>query len=257
VDVRDLEGTGIGFKKSYASADLFVTAMTQTWLAPFFDLRGHYFRDEKKYAANAGFGLRDISESLQTVFGVNLFFDYRQIKHGRFYQAGAGIEVLGEKWDFRVNGYLPVFGRREMLSRREIRVHHRLTREKKIISNFVGGDIELGRVLYKFWGFNMKATGGAYYLNGLFDKQPIGGLLRISGHLSPYISFEGQGSYDPFFKWRGSGQLALVIPFGRRFFDLKKRDCPNAHYHPQERLLEQVSRFEIIPIATHKDRHAL
>src|ERR1700722_3839245 len=100
LDVRYLEGSGIGYNNSYASADLFFTAMTKTWLAPFFDFRGHYFPDNKKYAANAGFGLRDISESLHTVFGVNLFFDYRQIKHSHFYQAGAGIEVLGEKWDF-------------------------------------------------------------------------------------------------------------------------------------------------------------
>ncbi len=256
IDVRDLEGNGIGFKESYASADLFFTGMTRTWLAPFFDFRGHYFYEERKYAANAGFGLRDISESLQTVFGVNFFFDYRQIKHSRFYQAGSGIEILGKEWDFRINGYIPVFGRRKTLSKRLVTRHDELFLEKKTLSNFVGADGEISRVLFKTHGVNMKLTVGSYYLNGLFEKKAIGGLLRLSGHLSPYIYIEGQGSYDPLFKWRGEGQLGLIIPFGRRLFDLKKRDCPKACYHPQERLLEQVSRFEIIPIRKHKERES-
>ncbi|MBI2743058.1 MAG: inverse autotransporter beta domain-containing protein [Chlamydiales bacterium] len=250
MDLRHREEKGIGYSKGYSSADLFLSHMTETWLTPFFDLRGHYFNDEK-YAANGGFGLRDISQSLQVVFGVNIFYDWRQIQRGHFQQVGAGIEVLGKKWDFRVNGYLPIIRRRKSIVTEREPEAGGTEISSKVIYNFIGGDIEMGRTLIKCHDLHLKATGGSYYLNGLFNKQVIGGFLRLSGYVSPYVAFEGQGSYDPHFKWIGQGQLSLVIPFGRRLFDLKKGGCPNERYLPQERLLEQVSRFEIIPTSKH------
>lgn len=251
LDFRHMEEKGIGYKKGYTSADLFLSHMTPTWLTPFFDLRGHYFNDGK-YAANGGFGLRDISDSLKIVFGVNVFYDWRQISHGHFQQVGAGIEILGRKWDFRVNGYVPIIKRRKTLIREIEPVANGEFISEKILYNFIGGDVELSRILIKSDDLHVKATGGSYYLNGLYNKQVIGGFLRLSGFLSPYIAFMGQGSYDPHFKWIGQGQLSLVIPFGRRLFNLKKGGCQNGRYAMEERLLEPVSRFEIIPITKHR-----
>lgn len=255
-DVRYREGKGIGYSKGYGSSDLFLSYTTERYFTPFLDLRGHYF-DDHKWAANGGLGFRDLSESLNLVFGINLFYDYREAKRTNFHQLGLGIEILGERWDFRANGYIPLGERRKTLSSTAVLVNGETFLQKKVEYDFIGGDVELGRVVLKWAGLQAKLTGGAYYLHGLFGKQVIGGLLRLSGFLSPYIGFELQGSYDPKFTWIGQGQLSLVLPFGRRLFDLKKAGCPKWSFHPQERFLEPVSRFEIIPIDKHKTRRAL
>ncbi len=261
LDVRHNEGKGIGYHQGYTSSDLFLSYTTERNFTPFLDLRGHYFRDSKwkegKWAANGGLGFRDLSESLGLVFGINAFYDFRQVKHTHFQQLGLGIEILGEQWDFRANGYIPLRWRRKTLSKKIVEHDGRLFIQKRIEYDFYGGDLEIGRVIFKWAGLHGKLTGGAYYLNGFFGKNVIGGFLRLSGHLSPYIGFAAQGSYDPNFKWIGQGELSLNIPFGRRLSDLKYGECRKWRYTPQERFLEPVSRFEIIPIEKHTQRRPI
>lgn len=252
VSLGHREGKGIGYTRGYSSADLFLSYTTERLFTPFLDLRSHYFWQDK-WASNAGFGMREASNSLGVVIGINVFYDYRQARHAHFNQVGAGLEVLGEHWDVRVNGYIPVSKRRKTFSERYSVASDGTTyRTTKTEYDFVGGDIEIGRVMLKWKTIHAKITGGAYYLSGLFGKEAIGGLLRISGQLSPFIGFEGQGSYDPHFKWIAQGQLSLVFPFWHRLYDLKKGGCPNAAYNIEERFLEPVSRFEIIATDVHK-----
>ena len=42
------------------------------------------------------------------VYGINTYYDYRNTRHLNSNQIGAGLETLGELFDFRINGYLPV-----------------------------------------------------------------------------------------------------------------------------------------------------
>lgn len=250
LDLRYRAGKGIGYTTGYGSSDLFLSYTTERYFTPFLDLRGHYFND-RKWAANGGLGFRDLSESLNLVFGINVFYDFRQVTRSNFQQVGLGVEMLGERWDFRANGYIPVARRRKTLSEEIVQINGNPFLRKKVEYDFIGGNLEIGRVILKKSGVHAKLTAGAYYLNGFFDRTAVGGFLRLSGHLSPYIGFGAQGSYDPHFKWTGQGEVSLVLPFGKRLFDLKKGGCPNQSYHPQERFLEPVSRFEIISVDDH------
>lgn len=248
------EGKGIGYTRGYSSADLFISHTTDDLFTPFFDLRSHYFWEDK-WACNAGFGMREASRSLGVVIGINAFYDYRQANHTHFHEVGAGVEVLGEHWDLRINGYFPIAYRRKPFREKFITESDGdMLRITKTEYDFVGGDFEIGRVMVKWKTIHAKITGGGYYLQGLFGIKAIGGLIRISGQLSPFIQFEGQCSYDPHFKWIGQGQLSLVFPFWHRLYDLKKGGCPNFAYALEERFLEPVSRFEIIPTDVHKRR---
>ncbi len=253
LELRHQEGKGIGYTGGYSSADLLLSETPPSFLTPFLDLRGHYFNNGK-YAANAGFGLRDSSEVLGVAFGINAFYDIRKVKHAHFQQVGPGIEVLGEQWDFRANGYFPIGKRRKVLSSKIVTSHGFSFLQKKIEYNFIGGNAEIGRSLAKNGAFACKLAGGGYYLKGLFHKKAAGGYLKLSGRLSPFIGYRAQGSYDALFRWRGFGELALILPFGRSLFSLKAEGCPRGHYLPNEHFLEQVSRFEIIPSHTQKKR---
>ncbi|MFI5334279.1 MAG: inverse autotransporter beta domain-containing protein [Chlamydiales bacterium] len=252
-DVRQNESKGIGYHEGYTSSDLFLSYTTERHFTPFLDLRGHHF-NSNKWAANGGLGFRDLSESLNLVFGINAFYDYRQVKRAYFQQLGLGIEILGEQWDFRANGYIPLAQRRKTYSQQIVTEDGNTFFKRRIEYDFIGGDLEIGRVILKWAGLHAKVTGGAYYLNGFYNKNVIGGFLRLSGHLSPYIGFNVQGSYDPTFTWIGQGELSLILPFGRRLPALKFGECRKKRYTPQERFLEPVSRFEIIPVNHHTQR---
>jgi hypothetical protein len=247
---------GIGYREAYVSGDLFLSTTTSSFFTPFLDLRGHRFMDGR-YASNSGFGMRDLNQTFETVFGINVFYDFRKAPHYHFHQIGPGLEILGTKWDFRANGYIPILKRRKAYAEKIVHIDGSAVFQKRVEFNFTGGDVELGRVIVKNKIIHLKGTGGAYYLKGLFNKKAIGGFLRLSGHLTPLITFSAQGSYDTHFKWIAQGEVGFVIPFGGRLFDLKHSKCPNGRYHAEERLLENVSRFEIIPVASHKRKQKI
>ncbi|MEO0488123.1 MAG: right-handed parallel beta-helix repeat-containing protein [Cyanobacteria bacterium J06659_2] len=53
-------------------------------------------------------GHRVYSESSDRIWGGYLSFDARETDESDFYQLGLGFESLGDVWDFRVNGYVPL-----------------------------------------------------------------------------------------------------------------------------------------------------
>ena len=67
---------GIGYNQGYSTLEGFFAPRTlfrETWL-PFLDVRGHIL-DNGKFATNAGFGLRYLSQA--RIWGINSYYDYR------------------------------------------------------------------------------------------------------------------------------------------------------------------------------------
>ena len=107
VQLRHIEGKGIGYDRGYTTIQAFFTPHIDR-LVPIFDVRGHVF-DDGKFAANAGLGLRYFHSR---VYGINAYYDYRQTHLFHYNQVAIGCESLGKKFDFRINGYFPV-GRKQ------------------------------------------------------------------------------------------------------------------------------------------------
>ena len=104
ISISHIEGKGIGYKDGYTSLDLFFSDLHNNSL-PFLNLRGHIF-DDGRLASNVGIGYRQLWRDY--VFGGNIYYDYRNTHRLNYNQISAGFEVLGKRWDFRINGYLPV-----------------------------------------------------------------------------------------------------------------------------------------------------
>lgn len=104
--IRHIEGGGIKYKQGYTTFDGFYAPNPEQFtLLPFLDLRGHIF-DNGQLAANAGIGFR--GEVGGRTYGLNAYYDCRNTQKENYNQVGLGLEALGDFWDFRINGYLPV-----------------------------------------------------------------------------------------------------------------------------------------------------
>jgi hypothetical protein len=249
--VRHIEANGIGYKRGYTTAELFLAPMDlwENTYMPFLDLRAHYFNDNK-WAGNAGIGMRFLSG--ERIWGINGYYDYRKTKHQHYNQVSAGLESLGRVWDFRINGYLPVGAKNshyydtqfESLQGNSIILSHK----REFVMKGANGEVGIhcnpdSRNLPMYFAF------GPYYLEGK-GKVTWGGQARLCITLSEYLTLEGNTSYDKVFRWIGQGQAGIHIPFGgrRRVKQRKDHSCKNEIVLAR-RLEQRVDRFEIIPVA--------
>lgn len=247
-NIRHKEANGVGYNTGYSTFDAFFSPddpLNDKWV-PFLDLRGHLFNNGMP-AANGGLGLRYISSS--RVWGFNTYYDYRRTTHRQYHQVGLGLESLGEIWDFRINGYLPVWTTRSSYFRRAQFYRFKdnsmiLTRTREIAFNSV--DAEIGAHVDGIINLPFYFAAGPYYLQG-HGKTAWGGRLRATVDFFNHIRLEGNVSYDNLFKWVGQGQMSLVIPFKKMERWQKKKECVNTKWTLRERSLQRVDRSEIIP----------
>lgn len=255
ISARHQEGTGVGFSQGYSSVDAFLTLFPSRSWRPFVDLRAHYFNDDK-WAANAGVGLRTTIERIKAVFGANVYYDFRDSPHsGGFHQIGPGVELLFGKWDLRANGYITIGNKTRVYQKKftHFAGHNALFLEKKKQAMH-GADIQVGAELFRHRAFNMHAAVGGYCFIGRSGKDAAGGMIRITARLSPYITIEGQGSYDAVFKGRGWGSIALNLPFGGRIKEKANAFSSGTCRRLEDRFVEQVPRFEILVVNTHRKK---
>ena len=244
------ESKGIGYNVGYSTLEAFLGQPFDEKSLAFLDLRGHLFNDGR-WAANAGIGLRKALDFHPCVIGINAYYDYREAEHHHFNQVGGGVELLGSRWDLRLNGYVPLGERSHKFKDGFSKFKdHRAIFSKRYEFTFYGGDAELGWEFAKGDSWDLHATLGGYYFYGKFDKHTAGGLLKLTSRLTPYLTLEAQGSYDHLFRWIGQGAVALNLPFGGRAVSKEATHCESP-LSIGERLVEPVSRFEIIV----KDNH--
>lgn len=250
ISARHLEGTGVGFTRGYTSLDLFLSHCFCDNLYPFLDLSGHYFNNQK-WAANGGLGLRYLMDNCPSIFGFNVFYDYYKPRRHQYHQIGGGIEWLTPCWSVNINGYFPVSQRKFLREEGfDDFKGHRAIFEKKQEFSFIGTDLEIGRTIFQNSCFDLQGIVGGYYFSGKEDKQAGGALVRIEANLSSYFTVNGQGSWDNHFKWRGSGELQINLPFGpcNRVQSRCFSCCDSTLL--ERKLSKKVRRFEIIPTST-------
>lgn len=238
---RHIEGKGIGYPCGYTSFDLALSPSLDEFnkMVPILDFRLHLF-DNGKFAFNTGVIGRRHKDDM--VYGVNVYYDYRNAQHARYNQVGGGLEMLGECWDFRMNGYLPFGIKQSHFYAIKLAGLTLVGRQELALK---GLDFEVGvhNKRNDPWGFY---SGIIPYCYGSKGINAWGGKLRLIAQWKDYITFEVDGSYDSLFRGIVQGQISFNIPFGPKRPTLHPGDW-------KPRMIERVLRSEII--AT-RHRHA-
>jgi len=246
--IRHIESGGIGYKDGYTSFEAFLASDPSQWIVtPFLDIRGHIF-DNGKWAANAGIGLRTLWRN--RAYGINSYYDYRNAGRFNSNQIGVGLETLGELFDFRINGYLPIgtkicnpydttfgaFSGNYMLV------------SQKYQSAMKGANAEFGFHFGKSKSFDFYAAAGPYYFIGKVAPATWGGKARLSGTFKEILTLEISDSYDRTFHNKFQGQISLNFSFGPKSkIKEQGRTCQVANTL-NDRMLQPVNRQEIIVI---------
>ena len=250
ITLRHTEGKGVGYSTGYTTVDLFLSS-PQLWineLTPFIDLRGHMLNNGT-VGANAGVGLRYVDSR---VWGANVYYDYRHTKHHNYNQISAGLETLGELFDFRIFGYFPI-GKKTGLfyepSFSHFSGNHVYMNQKREFA-YISTNAEFGFSLDFFEKMPLYVATGPYYLHRK-GYSAWGGALRVGATFLQCLTLQASTSYDHIFKWIGQGQIGLSVPFGgkSKIRARKHRSCKT-----QLALLRKAThgcdRNEIIPVGT-------
>jgi hypothetical protein len=211
---RHIEGKGIGYGQGYTTLEGFFSPLKpwkEVW-RPFIDVRGHFFNNQK-WAGNAGLGARYQGD--KRIYGFNGYYDYRKSRRS-YHQMALGLESLGKIWDFRLNGYLPIGGKKSSYfhTRFSSFKDHFLFISRKREYAMKGFNGEVGAHVNRIRNIPLYFTLGPYYLRGQ-GKAAWGGQARARLSLFDCVSMEGKVSYDPLFKWIGQGEIGLTFSLGR------------------------------------------
>lgn len=265
ISLSHVEGSGLGYSIGYSSLDVFLShPFNDQKFVPFLDLRGHIFNNGK-YAGNAGLGFRYFNECSEQIWGANVVYDYLENSRRSYHQVGAGFEVIGDRWDIHVNGYVPVGDKKTNIYRFNYAFFEELKREDFSHFDFDlrareqlalnGVDALFGYRLLNIYCADLHVSAGPYYYWGRSEKtknafvskyeSALGGRLSLDILFKKYVSLIGVMTYDSIFKWRGQGMIALNIPFDL-FFGNCHSECTPCSL--KNRLYDNIQRNEIIAI---------
>ncbi len=244
--IRHNEANGIGYKDGYTTLEVFgIYDGYGSDFMPFVDFRGHVFNDGK-LAGNLGIGERTLFESINHTFGSYLYYDLRRVGHGlTVNQLSPGLELVGERMEYRINGYFPV-GKHEG--------HKYGFRFDKFSGNSIilkgkqqqamtGFDAEVGAHLPQSTRYDLYAGAGPYYFKSS-HSHAWGGKVRLLGRYKEYVTLEVNYSYDKLFHNVVQGSLAFTLPFGRKL-QRCGRCCPQTDNLLLSRAAFAPSRLEI------------
>jgi len=144
-------------------------------------------------------GYRTFNPELNRTFGGYLGYDNRDTGDSTFNQIGLGLESLGEIWDFRLNGYIPVGDTRQVLASNTVESNLQLTGDPFFQGNSLflpvngtfqtttiqeaamsGLDLEVGAKIAEFAnGGEVRGYGGIYYYDASGSPNTLGGKLRV------------------------------------------------------------------------------
>lgn len=242
ITVKHIEGKGIGYNEGYSTLEGFFTPTNHlsSNLSPFIEAKIHVFNNGLP-AVNGGLGLRYLSSR---TWGLNAYYDFRKTHHRNYNQVSIGLESLGKIWDFRINGYLPIFGK--ISSPFGIKFGHFtdhsmiLSEKKEFALKSIQAEIATHAIKIRHSPAYLAA--GPYYLTGP-KGSAWGGRARLCFDFFSCFSAEGSASYDNIFKGIIQGQLSLNIPLGPIKKTFSKQERTNLSYAHQK-----VSRNEIIPV---------
>jgi hypothetical protein len=225
-------------------------------------LEGHLLLGNNSYlGSNILVGYRAYDSSSERVWGGYIGYDIRNTGQATFHQLGLGLESLGDTWDIRLNGYLPIGETRQLIDSQIsadvtrvtnvafqghllfLDTQRELQELRRLQAAMSGFDLETGvKVAHLDHGGDIKAYGGVYYLTAEGSADTWGGRLRLS--VQPTDSFTlGIGvQHDDLFGTNVLFNVGLTFPGSR------PREAGTPVESVQARLGEAVERTNSIVV---------
>jgi hypothetical protein len=249
ISVRHVVGNQneIAFGTNYTTLSLlFAPPYTIGEILPMVDLRGHRF-DDNTYAATAGFVARYIPypDTFCNLLGFNAYYDYREGGIGYYQQVSGGVEILGKRWDFRGNVYVP-FGPKESVKvcvydyGDDLYAINRLLEEVSYSFN-----AEVGYYLIRSEkNFLFYMAGGPYFIAGRCGSyNTVGGEFRVRPQYRDYIALDLSISHDPLFETIWQALVIVNLPL-YQIGNQNKKPCGIS----DRQIFQPVEQFEVMPL---------
>jgi parallel beta-helix repeat protein len=185
----------------------------------FLEGRALYDVDDSKWGSNVLLGYRSYNSKNNRVLGGYIAYDTRDTDYNFYHQIGVGLESLGEVWDFRVNGYIPVGDNTFVLSETFPGTYAfggnslLIDRTRSIEVALGGADLEIGAKVADLGNTgDLRAYAGVYYygINGAEDT--VGGRLRLGANLDNYAYLGVTVQTDSLFDTSVIGNIKLNFP---------------------------------------------
>ncbi|NET54716.1 MAG: right-handed parallel beta-helix repeat-containing protein [Symploca sp. SIO2E6] len=224
-DLKITPRAGVGYNSSAAGHDGFgrfegFVPLVQNPGKDLLFLEGRLLLDNGAHlGGNILLGYRAFNPELNRSFGGYVGYDNRDTGNRTFHQIGLGLESLGEIWDLRLNGYLPVGDTRQVVAssifdtgfqlagspifqgNSLLLPAERIFRSTTIQEAAMSGlDFELGAKIAEFAnGGEVRGYGGVYYYDASGSPSTVGGKLRVEVHPTDYLNLGLGVQHDELF----------------------------------------------------------
>ncbi|NET56417.1 MAG: hypothetical protein F6K47_09660 [Symploca sp. SIO2E6] len=183
-------------------------------------LEGRFLLDNSaNLGGNVLLGYRAFNPELNRTFGGYVGYDNRDTGTRTFNQIGLGLESLGEIWDFRLNGYLPVGDTRQVVASNTVESNLQLTGDPFFQGNSLllpvngtfqtttireaamsGLDLEVGAKITEFAnGGEVRGQVGIYYYDASGSPSTVGGKIRVEVKPTDYLNLGLGVQHDDLF----------------------------------------------------------
>ncbi len=168
---------------------------------------------EGRLAVNSLFGVRGFAFEHKKIIGAYIGYDYRRHRGGNLSQLALGAELLGECWDIRVNGYIPIKNKKVFLDSTLFNYSggYFALRNRYDIAMW-GLDVEFGRCSSNCKCFNLYAAVGPYFYNSRgCCGSLLGGMGRLTTCFSDRLYVDFYITYDHLFGLKTQGEISFIF----------------------------------------------
>ncbi|HEY9725454.1 MAG TPA: inverse autotransporter beta domain-containing protein, partial [Chroococcales cyanobacterium] len=208
--------TGAGYEEPFFSLEGFVP-LQQTPGSNLTFLEGRALvLTDSTFGTNLILGQRFYRPSQNIVLGGYLSYDVRDTGNTTFHQIGAGFEKLGDAWDFRINGYLPVGNTREQIAESISNPFFQqnfliLERSRQFQAAMAGFDMEAGGRLLRIGNGDLRGYAGMYYYSATGSEDALGVKGRLEARPNDNFRLGLSVQHDPLF------DTSVVLSLGMNF----------------------------------------
>jgi hypothetical protein len=227
--LNHIGGEGISYCRGYTTLGYFHPFSNWECMSifPFIDAKLHHFANGKT-AANIGTGIRYLPTCSNWILGANVYYDFRKGHFDRFHQIGIGFEALGSRFDFRINGYIPI-GKKNYHSHAHVfsYIGDYQATCREFEKSLTGIDAEIGISLLRRPCYCLElhlAAGPYYYSKKIDDKRITGGKVRLEVEYSCF-NLALIGFYDKEHKGKVQAQIIVFFPLSCPSSSLWSHTC--------------------------------
>ncbi|MBW4547807.1 MAG: DUF1565 domain-containing protein, partial [Symplocastrum torsivum CPER-KK1] len=209
--------TGPGYEEPFFSLEGFIPLQQSPGNNLTFLEGKLLYLTDSTMGGNLVLGQRFYSSSQDQILGGYIAYDFRDTGNSFFNQIGAGFELLTNKLDFRVNGYLPIGDRRQQVAESFSNPNFEgnfllLDRDRRFEAAVGGLDLEVGTQLARLGEGDLRGYGGVYYYNAPGGDDGFGIRGRLEARPSDNLRVGLLVQNDPLFDTRVVLSLGASFP---------------------------------------------